>query len=205
MALVIAAGVFIGDLITVVTYFLRGDTTSRFLGKAMVVLLISGGVFFHYFVGLRKSEKSETRGWTSRDSWMAALSSVVVAMMVILGFWNIGAPRTQRLLRADRKRVQDLYALSAAINTRWNSEKKKLPSRLDELSGVAVADPVTHAPYEYALTGTSEYDLCATFSLDSKQNDTRVSKTKWAHPPGHFCFKLDATQTPENPNFYFSD
>src|ERR1700751_2668532 len=45
MALVIAAGVFIGDLITALTYLLRGELTSRFLAKAIVVLMLSGGVF----------------------------------------------------------------------------------------------------------------------------------------------------------------
>jgi hypothetical protein len=52
MALVIAACVFIGDLIAALTYFLRGEITSRFLAKAFVVLVFSGGVFFYYFGGL---------------------------------------------------------------------------------------------------------------------------------------------------------
>jgi hypothetical protein len=52
MALVVAAGVFIGDLIAALTYLLRGELTSRFIAKAVVVLALSGGVFFYYFGGL---------------------------------------------------------------------------------------------------------------------------------------------------------
>lgn len=42
MALVIAAGIFMGDLITVLASLLRGEITSRFLAKSFVVLLLSG-------------------------------------------------------------------------------------------------------------------------------------------------------------------
>jgi hypothetical protein len=48
---------------------------------------------------------------------MAALSGSVVVVMLILGFLRIGTPATQRALRADRKRVQDLYQLSDKIHT----------------------------------------------------------------------------------------
>ena len=102
MALVIAACVFIGDLIAALAFFLRGEITSRFLAKAFVVLVISGGVFFYYFGGVRRSEVSETQG-KSPSYWMASLSILIVIVVLILGFSSIGAPSTQRGLRADRK------------------------------------------------------------------------------------------------------
>src|SRR5690348_13575977 len=48
IALLIAAGVVIGDLITFLTYFLRGELTARFVGKVATVLFIAGGVFWYY-------------------------------------------------------------------------------------------------------------------------------------------------------------
>lgn len=206
MALVIAAGVFIGDLITALTYLLRGEITSRFLAKALVVLLISGGVFFHYFGGLRKTEKADVHRGLSRDAWMAAVSAVGVTLMVVLGFWYIGAPKTQRTLRGDRKRVQDLYQLSAQINSRWNSNGHKLPEHLDELSGIAFADPVTRIAYEYHAKEGNQYELCATFALDSRQNNEGGSRpSNWAHPAGRHCFPLHAGEAAENPKIYFPD
>jgi branched-subunit amino acid transport protein len=56
IALLIAAAVVIGDLITFVTYFLRGELTARFVAKVSTVLLIAGGVFWYYFGSLRKAE-----------------------------------------------------------------------------------------------------------------------------------------------------
>jgi len=58
IALLIAAAVVIGDLITFLTFFLRGELTGRFVAKVLTVLLIAGGVFWYYFGSLRRSESS---------------------------------------------------------------------------------------------------------------------------------------------------
>ena len=54
IALLIAAGVVVGDLIAFLTYFLRGELTTRFVAKTSVVLLIAGGVFWYYLGSLQK-------------------------------------------------------------------------------------------------------------------------------------------------------
>jgi hypothetical protein len=205
MALVIAAGIFIGDLITALTYFLRGEITSRFLAKAFVVLAISSGVFFYYFYGLRRSEENESRGKGRRpEVWMTGLSSIVILVMVLLGFAQMGAPKTQRVMRADGKRVQDLYQLASQINGSWNSNSHKLPQHLDELSNAVYADPVTRASYEYRPIDENHYELCATFALDSKRNEM-TDLSKWSHPAGHYCYSLNASQPLETPNIYAPD
>jgi hypothetical protein len=56
IALLIAACIVVGDLIVFLTYFLRGEVTSRFFAKAATVLLIAGGVFWYYFGSLRKAD-----------------------------------------------------------------------------------------------------------------------------------------------------
>jgi hypothetical protein len=57
IALLIAAGVMIGDIITFLTYFLKGDLTARFVWKVGLTLAISGGVFWYYFGSLREAGK----------------------------------------------------------------------------------------------------------------------------------------------------
>jgi len=54
IALLVAAGVVVGDLISFLTYFLRGELTARFVSKVSVVLVISGGVFWYYLGSLQK-------------------------------------------------------------------------------------------------------------------------------------------------------
>jgi hypothetical protein len=202
MALVIAAGVFIGDLVTALTTLLRGEITSRFLAKAFVALAISGGIFFYYYFGLRKPEEVEARPWRGRDFGMAILSTAVVVLMIVLGFLRIGGPATQRLLRADQKRVEDLYRLSQQIENRWRLHKDVMPSSLGDLTSAAIADPITRTAYEYHVGGGSKYQLCATFSAPSERGARSPGSDVWSHPAGHHCFDLDATQSVENPTVY---
>jgi Domain of unknown function (DUF5671) len=61
LALLIAAGVVLGDLITFLTYFLRGEVTTRFVAKVIVVLVISGGIFWYYFGSLQKHAPRESQ------------------------------------------------------------------------------------------------------------------------------------------------
>ena len=59
LALFIAAGCVIGDLITFLAFFLRGELTARFGLKVLVVLVIAGGVFWFYLTWLREDGHDE--------------------------------------------------------------------------------------------------------------------------------------------------
>jgi len=52
IALLLAAGVMIGDVITFLAFYLRGELTSRFVSKVTVTLALSGGVFWYYLGSL---------------------------------------------------------------------------------------------------------------------------------------------------------
>ncbi len=60
IALLIAAGTVIGDLITFLSYFLRGELTIRFVLKVLTVLLIAGGVFWYYLLWLEKPAERQS-------------------------------------------------------------------------------------------------------------------------------------------------
>ncbi len=57
ITLFIAAGVIIGDLITLIFNLLGGDLTTRFVLKVLVVLVIAGLIFGYYLWDLRAEEK----------------------------------------------------------------------------------------------------------------------------------------------------
>lgn len=59
IALLIAAGVVVGDLIIFLTFLLRGELTGRFVAKDAVVLVIAGGVFWYYMGALQKGTAAE--------------------------------------------------------------------------------------------------------------------------------------------------
>ena len=54
IALLVAALIVVGDLITFLTYFLRGELTARFVAKVFTTLVIAGGVFWYYTGSLAK-------------------------------------------------------------------------------------------------------------------------------------------------------
>ena len=56
IAILISACTVIGDLVTFVEYFLRGQLTTPFLLKVLTVLVIAGGVFWYYLAPLEKRE-----------------------------------------------------------------------------------------------------------------------------------------------------
>ena len=202
MALVIAASVFMGDLITALAYLLRGELTSRFLAKSFVVLVLSSGVFWYYFGGLRKLATAASR--VNRDRLMAVASAVVVAIMIVVGFIELGAPSAQRKLVADSQRVQRLYMLSNAIRNDWLSHPSQLPSSLSEVPGSFV-DPITNQPFEYLPGHGSRYQLCAVFAARSSPDEDnrpyRGDLNGWTHPAGRHCFALDASAFPPQPSY----
>jgi hypothetical protein len=203
LALVIAAAIFMGDLIAALDYLLRGELTLRFIGKWFTVGALSGGVFYYYFGGLRKTDAATQR--PSRDKLMALLSSAVVAVMLVLGFSQLGTPSGQRELRADSQRVSHLYRLSTFIGNYWSTHASQLPSGLDQLTAVTLADPITRAPYGYHPRQGSKYELCATFARSSDRSASNSGPNPWTHLAGHQCFTLDATVMAQTPSQYFGN
>lgn len=57
IALLVAAGVVLGDLIAFLTHFLQGELTGRFVAKDTVVLVIAGGVFWYYLGAVQRKAK----------------------------------------------------------------------------------------------------------------------------------------------------
>ncbi len=202
MALVIAAAVFMGDLIAALAFLLRGELTSRFIAKSFVVLSLSGGIFFYYFGGLRKMETAVPR--MNRDKVMAGLSTAIVALMLVLGFSQSGPPRVQRDLRADSQRVSQLYQLSNVIRSYWTSHGAQLPTGISQLPGIAFTDPITHAPYEYRPMQSSQYELCANFARGSEHQGSQAGPNPWVHPAGHQCVRMDATGPAQMPQQYYA-
>lgn len=189
MALVIAAGIFMGDLITALAFLLRGELTSRFVAKSFVVLMLSGGVFYYYFGGLRKAEASALR--SNRDWTMAILSAIAVLIIVVLGFGLLGSPGSQREARADTERVRDLFVITGQIRNYSLSHGSALPASLDQLPSTPPTDPITHQRFEYIPGNGSAYQLCATFNRPALSDEVYGAPNIWRHPAGHYCFALD--------------
>lgn len=187
IALLFAACTVIGDVVTFVAYLLRGDLTVRFTLKVLGVLVIAGGIFGYYQSFARKQSEEGASG-DKRNLFYAAAAVLLTALVLVLGFLQLGPPKTQRALEADQRRVNDLRFISSSLNYR-----KELPASLAilEQTGATIRDPVTRQPYTYRRKSDTQYDLCATFASDDRNANDADRNLFWRHPRGFYCFSLE--------------
>lgn len=207
ITLFISGCVVIGDFVTVVYYFIDGqELTTGFLLKVLVLLVIFSGLFIYYISDLRKKL---TRN--SRIIWRV-IAGVIVIGSIIWGFAVLGSPRTQRLIKYDQQKVNDLQNINNRV-TNFYADKGYLPKNMEEAMSyenyyVTQVDSQTQKPYEYEKINETTYNLCADFNKASN-NETRNGKMmsapirdpystrSWVHPAGRYCFEQTI-----NPNLY---
>jgi len=194
LTLFIASLVIIGDLIFVINSLLGGEITTRFILKALSVVLVAGLVFGYYLDDVRREVP------TKLAKYFAWTTSVLVLAVIVGSFFIVGSPTSARLNQFDQQKVYDLQEIQYQIVNYWQT-KEKLPATLvdltDSISGFrAPVDPQTNLPYQYTIKDAEDlsFELCATFNKQAQSNTPKssypaVSKDQnWDHPAGEFCF-----------------
>ncbi len=196
LTLFLAGIILVGDAITLVYSFLQGDLTLRFILKILTVLIVSGGVFYHYIKDLKSVSVN-----VNRNKLFAIITSLIVIITIITNFILVGTPSYQRKVRFDDQRTSDLQNIQGQIISYWQN-KNKIPNTLadltDSISGwQAPVDPETSVPYEYQLrTDPLSFYLCTTFSTNNLDKTSALTKNSygpygnqnWSHDTGHQCF-----------------
>lgn len=197
------AAVAIGvDLMTLIWSLLGGELSLRFLLKVATVLLVAGAAFVYYFVSLRMSPEELGRTAMHKGyGWAAGLASIA---LVIGGIAVTGSPGVERVRQLDARRVDDIRliqreAMRLSYGPGWTdptvplTQVAPLPASLDDIARQAVnvrpriADPATGQSYEYRVTGTTTFEVCATFG----QARDEVRDVTWNHAAGRHCFAFD--------------
>jgi len=143
---------------------------------------------------------------------VAIIVTLMVAAVTFTGLFILGSPLSERERRFDNQRVNDLRALSSAVDA-YFTRTGHLPAALDDLAKPDIArlynigatnDPETSIPYEYAVIGKASYKLCATFTHADNLKSSSVrrdisdyayqSNKAWEHAAGHQCFNLLSVQ-----------
>ena len=145
ITLFVAAGVVIGDVVTLVYNLLGGEITIRFMLKVLVVAFIAGSV---------SGITSPTSGARNEKPF------VVIVVLVVLGalgggFYLVGPPAEERARRLDDAARSDLQRLRLAADLYW-TRNRRLPVSLDELAKEAGTDiysrdPESGEPYTYVV------------------------------------------------------
>lgn len=131
------------------------------------------------------------------------LSIFAVTIGMITGFWLLGSPQLQRSLKADQRRVKNLHQIATFIRreTTKNKNDSELPQSLPDKG--YTSDPITKETYEYTIINDSEYELCARFETDSKNNRKKDDFYRrldpfWYHSQGRYCYKLNTKEDVPN-------
>jgi len=168
--LFLSASVLMGDLVALIRYFISGEITARFIWKVVITLVVATVVGKYYIFDLLNNK---VFGWNIKRSGpiFSLVSVVLVVGAVSWSFSIMGSPSTQRALRLDDRRVNDLQSIQYQVINYWQ-QKEKLPADLKELVNPLSGYSLPVEPefekgktYEYAIKGPLTFELCATFSL----------------------------------------
>jgi len=185
------------DLIVLINTYLNGEITSRFIDKVLIVLVVSAVIFANYILA-KNSQLGRAKLWRTIFIWLGV---VMVLAVIIAGFAITGSPATQRAMRFDGQRVNDLSNIQYQITNYWQ-RTGKLPVSLqamnDPISNFSVpTDPESHVAYEFTTKSINSFELCATFDMVSAagQNTSPTyampasQNDSWNHAAGHVCFE----------------
>jgi len=213
--LFISAITIIGDLITVIFKFLDGELSIRFYLKTLIIFIVAGSVFWYYIWDIKRELSKKTK---NINKSLAYIASVIVFASIISGFFIVGSPSKQRMVKFDIKRVNNMQILQNEIINYWIN-KGSLPENLDNLknniSGFnSPLDPKTNKSYEYNTLNELSFELCATFETSNKDIYKKIKETQymqqypygvenWNHEKGITCFKRNIDPDIYKNNFPF--
>ncbi len=198
LTLFIASITVIVDLVMVVLNLLSGETTLKFILKALSVLVVAVVIFGYYLDDVRKETPAKSA------KYYAGISVVIILIGVVGAFFIIGSPKTANLVKLDQQKISDLQETQYQIVNYWQ-RKEALPISLavlsDPISGFNVpVDPQTNQPYEYIVKDSENLSflLCATFNKEGANmyGETRPMSIpekgyaeNWQHGVGRACFE----------------
>lgn len=174
LVIFLASIMVVVDLVTLVRYFVSGEITVRFILKVLTVLISAKivGVYYLSELGVKVPLVPKRK-----NILYTAISSILVLFAVVYGFIVMGGPGSQRDLRLDQRRIEDLQSIQYQVINFWQ-QKEKLPASLDELKNPISNYMVPQDPefekglsYEYKKINDKtnklnpSFELCATFTL----------------------------------------
>ena len=164
--LFLSCAIVMVDLIVLVRYFVSGEITMRFIWKVLVAAFGAKMVLYYF---LPEVWETKWKNWMRGISFYMTILATIA--LIVWSFLIMGSPLTQRDLRIDDKRVQDLQNIQSQVINYWQ-QKEKIPETINDLK-----DPLSYATlpvdpefekgkkYEYVKVDKMKFQLCATFSL----------------------------------------
>lgn len=212
LTLVVVILIIIWQIIQLFMGFLNGTLALQFVIHTLITLAIAAAVLGYQWWHLRTFGRGTPRAGAGFKlfEWIVI---AVVAGAIIGSFFIIDSLSIRRAKRLDEVRVERLSNIQGSIQTYYGWKdgpgKQRLPASFDELISDSriyipadgLVDPATRERFEYQVTGSKTYKLCATFETeftsDTKGSAPRLIETEPAssmqrfyHGIGRECFTL---------------
>jgi hypothetical protein len=198
--------VMIGWLIGLLTSFLNGELTMKFILKAITAIGISVVVFTYYLYDIRRGEVVGKKDMRVAIYFYGSL--VIIAAAFITALFIVESPTAARNRMIDNSVLDNFNKIDAALNT-YYQQNKKLPSSLDVLKGdyyfltdQDLTNPADNTKFEFIVKSTTEYELCTQFLTSNKTNNNNSDyynyKDRWPHDTGRQCLKQIITDFNKN-------
>ncbi|MCA9360846.1 hypothetical protein KC730_03060 [Candidatus Kaiserbacteria bacterium] len=195
LSLLVGGAVLLGDLVAVIMFFLEGDITTRFILKALSVLVIIGAAFQYYLMDVRghwmqNEKKSVLFGY---------IAGAIALVVVGLGVMQIQSPSDAREIKIDNQMIGDLQDMQWRIEDYYRTNNS-LPESINEIYGqfTAPTAPEGREAYTFEVTGEKTYKICATFAkdVDLGRNNSYAypvfeKNNNWDYKAGHWCFERE--------------
>lgn len=213
LTLVIVILIIIWQIIGIFIAFLEGTLVLRSIIHILITLIISFSILAYQYWHLKFFNNQDSK-ITSTFKILEWLTVLIIITSIIFGFFIIDSPSVRKVKRLDQTRVERLSNINRAIYNFYDPGKntsghQKLPKDLNELINDirifipldGLLDPDTKEKFEYNITGSKTYQLCATFDTDFNETTKNTTSpellpeqgkesTTFYHPIGRYCFDL---------------
>jgi amino acid transporter len=176
-----------GSFFTIIYQYLEGETSSRFIAKIIVSLILSVVLFAYYRLIYVRGQSDSIK----HQNAFGIISTVFIISICIYSIILTGSPSQIRKEKFDDIRLNNLSSIQQNILSYWQSHRllpKDLASMTDAMSHTAIPkDPRNSEPYEYEIktqsetvnkkTTTAIFKICATFET-IKDNSKKFEELK---------------------------
>ncbi len=203
--------ILLGDMVTLINYFLNGEITTRFLIKVGALVIVVGLTLWYYILDVRDYFKNKTY----IAFYFGTGATILISTSLLYGYTYIETPSEVRQIRLDERQVNDLRDIYWKISEAYRATQT-LPVSIEELyqNQKLPTAPDGRPAYTYNILDEKTFELCATFVANSPQYrqdapdptlappDAKEAiwyqNDNWEHGTGETCFKR-FVQTFEKP------
>lgn len=176
--ILVSSLIILGAFVSLINSFLSGELTTRFILKAVSVMLIAGAAFSFYLYDIKRANPEQPDKVVKGFLFI----TLILALAAFVSAWFfVESPQEARARRLDEMILNNISSLENAVNS-YYSHNGTLPENIDALTADSrlyyldansLLDPETKEPIVYNRLSEKEFEFCANFRTDNRNNQDK--------------------------------